>query len=463
VARMLASGPPQLQRQAADEDMDEAAAAPEAEREADEDEDEAAGPEDSAEETLDPGPELDVAASEEPEGGVLARQPTKTPRRGGVRSVRGLSDRQVREVHRLVGDFLARLGEFERDRLITSEEAERYREAGEAMRRKADDFGTPRRLGAAEAAAFKKRGLKLRSNALRYWDLPKFLRRRAAAGRSTEGLKLISGFAITPPVLRVGHDEAARISFTLGKDARSVSAYILSDPESESTSYRFFNISPTPGYHHAIWDGTFQGSANRPPATGTYRVMISAQDATGRQEQVFDQIRVENPDEETVLPRNASGLDVTSLTFDGSALTLVDAGGNTIRAAAVSGLRPNNPRNTEKKDYTLPEHQWVKNRGPIPAGAYEVHPNDVQQPQTARGGALRFPTGGTASAWGPIRVPIHPGKVGNRSEFFIHLDVTDDGTAGCVGIHSAEQGRFNQIMSLIARSKNNIPLTVTYP
>jgi len=337
VARMLASGPPQLQRQAADEDMDEAAAAPEAEREADEDEDEAAGPEDSAEETLDPGPELDVAASEEPEGGVLARQPTKTPRRGGVRSVRGLSDRQVREVHRLVGDFLARLGEFERDRLITSEEAERYREAGEAMRRKADDFGTPRRLGAAEAAAFKKRGLKLRSNALRYWDLPKFLRRRAAAGRSTEGLKLISGFAITPPVLRVGHDEAARISFTLGKDARSVSAYILSDPESESTSYRFFNISPTPGYHHAIWDGTFQGSANRPPATGTYRVMISAQDATGRQEQVFDQIRVENPDEETVLPRNASGLDVTSLTFDGSALTLVDAGGNTIRAAAVSG------------------------------------------------------------------------------------------------------------------------------
>jgi hypothetical protein len=49
-----------------------------------------------------------------------------------------------------------------------------------------------------------------------------------------------------------------------------------------------------------------------------------------------------------------------------------------------------------------------------------------------------------------------------RSEFFIHLDVTNDGAAGCIGIPPAAVGKFNQIMSLIATSKKIIKLAVTY-
>ena len=42
------------------------------------------------------------------------------------------------------------------------------------------------------------------------------------------------------------------------------------------------------------------------------------------------------------------------------------------------------------------------------------------------------------------------------------MDVTNDGTAGCIGVPPAEVGKFNQIMSLIATSKKNIKLAVTY-
>jgi len=61
---------------------------------------------------------------------------------------------------------------------------------------------------------------------------------------------------------------------------------------------------------------------------------------------------------------------------------------------------------------------------------------------------------------------LHAGSgtdVRGRSEFFLHLDVTNDGTAGCIGIRSSEEGKFNQMMSLISLNDADLPVNVTYP
>jgi hypothetical protein len=40
--------------------------------------------------------------------------------------------------------------------------------------------------------------------------------------------------------------------------------------------------------------------------------------------------------------------------------------------------------------------------------------------------------------------------------------VTNDGTAGCIGIPTSEEGKFNQNMSLLATSQTDVKLAVTY-
>jgi hypothetical protein len=175
-----------------------------------------------------------------------------------------------------------------------------------------------------------------------------------------------------------------------------------------------------------------------------------------------------------VLPRNGSGYDLAALRFDGTHAVLNDTGGNAIRMRAVSGLRRNNPM-SGGRDWTDRRHQWRKGFGPLPERTYQIARNGVQQPvllRTGRGSAaLRYPTGGTAVRWGPRRAPLSPNRVVGprgevRSEFFLHLDVTNDGTAGCIGIHPADEGKFNQIMSLISRMRNRtgtVPVIVRYP
>jgi hypothetical protein len=61
-----------------------------------------------------------------------------------------------------------------------------------------------------------------------------------------------------------------------------------------------------------------------------------------------------------------------------------------------------------------------------------------------------------------MRAHIEPDPVGKRSQFYMHMDVTDDGTAGCIGFPPSEEAKFNQIMSLIATSKSDIKLNVSY-
>jgi hypothetical protein len=283
---------------------------------------------------------------------------------------------------------------------------------------------------------------------------------------------LISNFQVTPRNIRVDEGEAARISFDVtGSDISAIEVFILKyEFSSELPDSRFFDFSRslTPGHKVAVWDGTFTGSRREAPEPGTYRVRVSVSDHSGHHEEVFEQIRVLNPTRATVLPRTGSGLALHSLEFNGSVAVLTDTGGNTIRARAVSGLRPNNPHNPEHRDYTDSRDQCLSNKGPIPAGQYFIDANTAQQPELDRRGRLRYPSGGGARGWGPFRAPLRPANpaaVCGRSGFFFHLDVTDDGTAGCIGISKQEEAKFNQMVALMMRmpTGNNLPVNVKYP
>ncbi len=185
-------------------------------------------------------------------------------------------------------------------------------------------------------------------------------------------------------------------------------------------------------------------------------------DSRGLRQSVATTVRVSNGAERTVLPRTQSGLGLEYLTFDGSTLSLFDRGDNEIRVRAVSGLRPNNPTNPTNADFTDPAYQAIPDRGPIPAGVYYIAKDQVQFPDVW-GADLRYPTGGTLDQWGPIRVPLRATEVRARTDFLLHLDPADDGTAGCIGVHPDDEGRFNQIMALLSWMPNDsIPVLVDY-
>ncbi len=381
---------------------------------------------------------------------------------------RGLVSREVREIRRRMAWFRRQLVRLEAERSITTEDAEHWRSRIRAVLAATTRVSVRREASRDEARALWLEGRRLLRAAREVREIRDYLREVARRSRSTEGRETISDFRVTPPVIRVQEGEAARISFVLNEPARLIDCYILEfergrEIPPSSRQFRFSNTDP--GYKYAIWDGTFVGQRTRPPESGTYRVYIHITDRTGRREMFADQIRVENPDEETVLPRTESGLALESLEFDGRNAVLRDAGGNEIRARAISGLTRNHRLNRRHIDYTQPRYQGEQNLGPIPQGTYTIRPAEVQHPEIGRG-RLRYPSGGTAAAWGPFRAQLHPGSgtdVRGRSEFFLHLDVTNDGTAGCIGIRSSEEGKFNQMMSLISLNDADLPVNVTYP
>jgi hypothetical protein len=374
----------------------------------------------------------------------LARQPAKT--KPAPRKI-PLTGDDIADLKRVGTRTIRELAKLEQERAITTAEAQQGKENIEALMERSKKGRGDRKL--------------LAKHLNRMRAIPDWARKRAAAGRSTEGKKLVSDLKLEPPVIRVGEGEAARISFVVKATPRSIGAHILEDPNREGTSYRFFNIDATPGYHQLIWDGTFTGKRNRPPEPGVYRIEISVAGEDGKTEILYEQIRVENPEGVTALPRVGSGLAVSTLTFDGRTLILTDDGGNTIEVPATSGLKPNNKKNPDGVDYTDPKWEWEAGKGPIPRGRYEIKPGQFQLPDADKRGT-RYASGGTAAKWGPMRAQILPNVVKNRSEFFLHMDVTNDGTAGCIGIPPGQEGKFNQIMSLIATSQKDIKLFVSY-
>jgi hypothetical protein len=390
-------------------------------------------------------------------------QPRVVMRRPDVRS-RGLVSAEVREIRQLVQEFRENIPRLERRRSITTEEAEIWQGRAERMAAQTEQLAQTEQVSTQRARERWREGRRLLRAARFLRRLPRALRRVATRGRSTSGLRSIRNFQVTPAVIRISDHEAARINFIVRGRPRAIGCMILSDEQREGTSIREFLFrSPTPGYKSAIWDGTFVGSRNQPAEPGTYRVRVTVIDENGRMEEVFEQILVENPDGNTVLPRTNSGLALQSLRFDGRQATLTDQGGNAITVRAVSGLRPHHRLNPQRIDYTEAQYQWEPNRGPLPAGTYHIARNQVQRPDVGRRGQLRYATGGSAEAWGAMRIPLSPGTVGNRHSFFLHLDTTNDGTAGCIGVHPADEGKFNQIMSLIMWMTNDqLPVIVDY-
>jgi hypothetical protein len=372
----------------------------------------------------------------------VARKPATARRR-----VVPLTSDDISDLKRVGTRTVRELATLEQERAITTAEAEKFKSGIEDL------------MGRSKAGRGDREALTKQLNRLR--ALPEWARKRAAALRSTKDKKLVSDFKLEPPVIRVSEHESARISFVVKGTPKSIDAYILSDPDREGTSYKIFHLDAKSGYHQLIWDGTFEGERSRPPEPGVYRIEISITDEDGKSERLHDQIRVENPDSETVLPRVASGLAISTLHFDGKTFTLIDERGNSIEVPATSGLKPNNPKNKDKVDYTDPKYEWEKGKGPIPHGTYTVSPGQFQLPDANQRGT-KYASGGTATHWGPMRVHILPNAVQNRSEFFLHLDVGNDGTAGCIGFPPSEQGKFNQIMSLIATSKKDVKLVVAY-
>ena len=357
-----------------------------------------------------------------------------------------LTAKDVEDLKRVGTRTLRELENLESERAITTAEHESFKESIENLMSKAA-------VGKGDRAKHTRNLNKMRA-------LPDAMRKHAKAGRSTKGHKLISDFKVVPPVIRVAEHEAARVSFVVHGKPNSIEAHILSDPDREGTSFRFFRMQPTAGLHQLIWDGTFEGQGKEPPEPGVYRLELSVIDADGKSERMFEQIRIENPDRDKVLPRVGTGLTFT-LTFDGKLLTLTDQQGNTIEAPTVSGLKTNNRKNKDGIDYTDPKYQWEEGKGPIPAGNYTIKPSQFQLPDSDKEGKT-YASGGTAAHWGPMRAHITPDPVKNRSQFFMHMDVTDDGTAGCIGFPTNQEAKFNQIMSLIATSKSDVKLNVSY-
>jgi hypothetical protein len=328
---------------------------------------------------------------------------------------------------------------LEENAVITSEEAGRFREhIPDGRRRRCDVIEALERRAEVGRAG-----------------VARDARRRRRRGH------LIRNFAVTPHTIHVDRGEAARISFDLNEGVTATA--MIFKYEAEIPDNRMFFQHGGPRHRVAVWDGTFDGSRNQAPTPGTYRVNVMATDPDGNSEDAWDQIVVRNDTSSTVLPRTNSGLALTSLTFNGRTAVLTDASGRSIRAAAVSGLRPNNPHNSRRVDYTRPEFQRDAFSGPIPAGSYFIDGNSAQQPDIVRG-QLRYPTGAGAGGWGPFRVPLRPADptaVFGRSQFFFHLDTRDDGTAGCIGIASADEAKFNQMVAVIMRIPAGTSLRVT--
>ena len=387
---------------------------------------------------------------------------------------RGLVSRERNYIVRKYTWFINQLSKLERNGTITSDEAEEYTNSWTRAIREARGLASRRKTSRPEARRLWLRGRRLLRYAKNVGRARRQLIRRARLYRgSSRRLTLLSRMTIVPRKIRIHKGESARISFNLRRKARSISWYILESEGSGDLTGRmairqFKTSNNNPGYKYAYWNGTFTGSRNRPPETRTYRVRLTVKDTKGRSEGVADQIRVENPRNQVVHPRHGSGYPLLLLTFDGKKAVLSDDQGNQITARAVSGLRRRHRRNRRRIDYTKSRYQWTPNRGPIPEGKYTMASGQVQQPALIRG-RLRYPAsrGATASVWGIGRIALRPysrpGPRGvTRSAFFFHLDVKNDGTAGCIGIHPGDVGKFNSMISLIRRMGGKLTVIVRY-
>jgi len=150
--------------------------------------------------------------------------------------------------------------------------------------------------------------------------------------------------------------------------------------------------------------------------------------------------------------------DLVSLKFDGRFLALSFPGG-TKRYPAVSGKLHG--------DFS-PGAQKDANRGPIPAGAFWIDPEQMWTASRADDVIAELPYFGSYySGWGHHRITIHvvpDTKVYGRGGFFIHGG-THQGSGGCIHVtgDGMDQFRRDLIVALKGLPHCSVPLLVAYP
>jgi hypothetical protein len=124
-------------------------------------------------------------------------------------------------------------------------------------------------------------------------------------------------------------------------------------------------------------------------------------------------------------------------------LRLVYPDKTTIDYLATSGL----------PDYQRPEDEWVRGKGPIPQGSYQI-PTEPYWLDTRGVEGFFFP------------ITPDPVGAGNRirSELGIHYDAHVPGTSGCIGLINWEgwEGFCRRMRNIAALGIESIPLKVQY-
>jgi len=124
-------------------------------------------------------------------------------------------------------------------------------------------------------------------------------------------------------------------------------------------------------------------------------------------------------------------------------LQLTYPDGKTIDYLATSGL----------PDYQRPDDQWVRGKGPIPAGIYQI-PTEPYWLNTRGIEGFFF--------------HITPDPVGSgdriRSELGVHYDANVPGTSGCIGLINWEgwDGFCRRMTQISSLGIEKIPLKVQY-
>ena len=124
-------------------------------------------------------------------------------------------------------------------------------------------------------------------------------------------------------------------------------------------------------------------------------------------------------------------------------LTLVYPNGQTVEYLATSGL----------PDFQRPEDEWVRGKGPIPQGDYQI-PTEPYWLETRGVEGFFF--------------HITPDPVGSgnriRSELGIHYDSNVPGTSGCIGPINWEgwQGFCQRMRNIAALGIKSLPMKVKY-
>jgi hypothetical protein len=124
-------------------------------------------------------------------------------------------------------------------------------------------------------------------------------------------------------------------------------------------------------------------------------------------------------------------------------LKLIYPDGQEINYLATSGL----------PDWQRPDDQWVRGKGPIPKGDYEI-PTEPYWSEARGVEGLFF--------------HITPDPVGSgdriRSELGVHYDANVPGTSGCIGLINWEgwEGFCRRMSNIAALRVESLPLKVQY-